>query len=872
MAGEWPLVGRDRDLADISAARAAARAGGLLLGGPAGVGKTRLAREAAAVAERGGETVRWVRATRSASPIPLGAFAPLLPPEELGEGGAQLRRAADALRAGSDEQFLLVVDDVQFLDETSAALLLQLVVMGAAFLVATLRTGEDPPDAVVALWKDELVERQEVRPLSPDDVTTLLGLVLGEVEASTALALARASGGNPLYLRELVLAAQDAGTLHDSGGMWRLQGRVSTSPRLKELVSVRLGGLSTAAQRVLDLVAVGEPIGMLGLERLTGGAGIDDLERRGLIEVLHDERRANVRVAHTVYGEVVRESMTSRGYRDVCQSLANAVEGNGARRRDDKRRIAMWRLEAGVRADIAELLAAAHDSRVASDYASTERFARAARDAGGGPTAGRLLGEVLDELGRHDEAEAVLAAAAAETSEDGERTFIAVARADNLFRGMGRAEAADGVLAEVRAQVSDSGLIGELDAQLALNRLFAGRVQEVFDITEPMLTTADLRAYSQAALQAGVARFLAGRYDDAVETSTRGFEARIALVDEVQLADAGIHLVALSFAQVERGDIEHGIATARAGYEGAAAMGHRNGQAYFAIALARGHLVRGEVVSSARYAREAALLYGEFNHPGSRWGFGALALALAHAGDVARAEEALSDLDAEPDTPVEMMDPDIDRARAWVVAARGELPRARSMLFAAADRAAATGRHGLELGALFDVARLGDPAGARDRLAPLQERVQGGLAALRIDFVDALARGDAVALDEVAGALAVCGARLWAAEAANESAIAYRVAGAPRAASAAAQRAATLSAECEGARTPALLHGTNTAVLTRREREIATLAAQGHSSREIADALVVSPRTVENHLQRAYEKLGVRGRADLGEALTRASL
>ena len=55
-------------------------------------------------------------------------------------------------------------------------------------------------------------------------------------------------------------------------------------------------------------------------------------------------------------------------------------------------------------------------------------------------------------------------------------------------------------------------------------------------------------------------------------------------------------------------------------------------------------------------------------------------------------------------------------------------------------------------------------------------------------------------------------------------------------------------------------------------REIAQLASQGQSSREIADALVVSPRTVENHLQRAYEKLGVRGRADLADALTRASL
>jgi DNA-binding CsgD family transcriptional regulator len=53
---------------------------------------------------------------------------------------------------------------------------------------------------------------------------------------------------------------------------------------------------------------------------------------------------------------------------------------------------------------------------------------------------------------------------------------------------------------------------------------------------------------------------------------------------------------------------------------------------------------------------------------------------------------------------------------------------------------------------------------------------------------------------------------------------------------------------------------------------VATLASQGLSSREIADALFVSPRTVENHLQRAYEKLGVRGRSELADALARASL
>ena len=55
--------------------------------------------------------------------------------------------------------------------------------------------------------------------------------------------------------------------------------------------------------------------------------------------------------------------------------------------------------------------------------------------------------------------------------------------------------------------------------------------------------------------------------------------------------------------------------------------------------------------------------------------------------------------------------------------------------------------------------------------------------------------------------------------------------------------------------------------LTDREREIATLAAQGLTSRAIAEQLVVSTRTIENHLQRVYMKLGVNGRAELADAI-----
>ena len=55
--------------------------------------------------------------------------------------------------------------------------------------------------------------------------------------------------------------------------------------------------------------------------------------------------------------------------------------------------------------------------------------------------------------------------------------------------------------------------------------------------------------------------------------------------------------------------------------------------------------------------------------------------------------------------------------------------------------------------------------------------------------------------------------------------------------------------------------------LTTRERQVAELAADGAKSREIADQLFLSPRTVENHLQRVYAKLGVNGRVELAPAL-----
>src|SRR5438874_6620443 len=50
---------------------------------------------------------------------------------------------------------------------------------------------------------------------------------------------------------------------------------------------------------------------------------------------------------------------------------------------------------------------------------------------------------------------------------------------------------------------------------------------------------------------------------------------------------------------------------------------------------------------------------------------------------------------------------------------------------------------------------------------------------------------------------------------------------------------------------------------TAREREVATLLARGLSRAEMAETLVVSPHTVEDHVKNLYEKVGVSSRQEL---------
>jgi len=108
---------------------------------------------------------------------------------------------------------------------------------------------------------------------------------------------------------------------------------------------------------------------------------------------------------------------------------------------------------------------------------------------------------------------------------------------------------------------------------------------------------------------------------------------------------------------------------------------------------------------------------------------------------------------------------------------------------------------------------------------------------------------------------------LLAAEAATVAAEAWRQGGDSRKAAAATRAAEDSAARCEGARTPLLVEAPTAVVLTARQRDIALLAANGAASRDIAEALHLSVRTVDSHLHSVYTKLGVSTRRQLAEAL-----
>ena len=485
-SARWPLVGREAELAAIATAREAPGCSGVVVTAAAGMGKSRLAREAQAAAGRDGALTDWVQATRSAASVPLGAFAGLLPDEVRADDPLELmRRSAEELRErAAGRPIVIAVDDAQLLDPVSATLVLHLAATGSAFVLATVRAGEPCPDAIVSLWKDAGARRMELGSLDEHAVARLIEAVLeAPVEQFALGRAAYHSQGNPMYVRELVLSALDDGVLRLQRGMWRIATRSTRLSRtLIELVTQRMSGLSEQERELLELLALGEPLRIAEAAALSDGAALSVTEAKGLVTATLDNG-GQVRLAHPIYGDALQAELPIVRARHLRLRLVEALRSRSPMTADDALRVARLSLDAGADVPGEVLIDAARAATLTGDPTLGAELAERAVAAGRGLPALLLLARAHTVRKRFQDAEATLAAAEDLATADDAGLDYLEQRTHVLFWGLNRVEETSALLERARSWSDDPGWSKRMEPlRLRFTTEIADSVQALTDV------------------------------------------------------------------------------------------------------------------------------------------------------------------------------------------------------------------------------------------------------------------------------------------------------------------------------------------------------------------------------------------------------
>jgi DNA-binding NarL/FixJ family response regulator len=831
-------VGRDHELEEAVGALASGR--GALLVGPAGVGRSRLAR---AASERAGGPVEWFH---GASTAPFGPFARLLPgPSEVPV--VERFPAAAAELAGRGPDVVAVVDDAHLLDDVSLAFVDHVLDATPVRLLLTTCADDPMPPSLARRRRDGLLAHVAVHPLHPDDVGDLVTAALpGEVDRALRRWLVETSDGNPLLLRELLADALEREAVTFEAGRWQRRGAAGPpTARLREVVGVRQGTLGDDERTAAELLAVGGqlPVGLL--EALTSPAAVVGLERREMLVAGEDSQRVEVGLAHPVHAEVLLGELGPVQVRAHLRALVAAVEVTPAGRRQDRFRLALWRARLGEVDDWRLLLDVAREV-AGRPHEEVARVATRAPHATPGP---RVHLVTALELARAAEAHG------------GGFEAATLVRALCLRLGDAAGVAAADARLEDLAPAALAAVADDSPALEAAALAVGGRPADALGAAAAVLDDADATATDRVLATAARVGALVqlGRTAEAAAVAEGGLR-------QVHGAAAGpvwALVIAQLYALLIGGRLGDAEEVATACRDAAARAGSDDGVAAIEVALASTALAQGRPRSAVRWAEAAVdkLADAELRNAA----LGVLAHAAATRGDLAVATSALDRTD-DPAT-THAIGPQLLRARAWVAVAAGRVDDAIEGL--RADAAACQGASAYvgELGFLHDVARLGRPDLVAERVAEVVAGMDDVLPPAVLAHVLALRDDDGAALEAAAAGFCRIGAAALEAEALAQAAGAHRRAGAASRSAAAAARARAVAARCEGSRTPGMAEADAVPVLTRREHQVAELAARGLTDRAVAEALGIAVRTAETHLHNAFTKLGVTRRADLGTAL-----
>lgn len=823
----------------------------VVLTGPAGAGKTRLARQLTAAAPL---PPMWWQASPAVSGVPFGALAAVVDLTDDATPAATFTRIAGL---AADAGGVIVVDDAPHLDARSADVLQRLVDAGKATVVATAREGVAVPAWMEWLWLGERTRHHTLGPLAGDDVAALVDEVLADQPAAERTGLARAlgarTGGNALFVREMLVdlrrRADDGLPVGDIG---------DAPPHLLRVLEARLAAAGPTVTATLESVAVLGSIPLAQLIERCGRDGVAEAERTGHV-VVGDDPRATVRPAHPLHAEATLAAMTVVERRTTTEAVARAVLADPALTSAERLTAVAALLDAGAPAPPDQILEAARSAFAALDHDLATRLAQAAVVAGDPFEARVILGAAHSGAGRPELAEEALRAALAVAADDDQRARAAGRLSVHLVAHGRRIAEASALLDEVAASLTDPAAVSFLDADRAKLASIRGDLSTL----PAEVADGDDVAALNGAIVGAYAHAMAG--DPVACRTTIARALPLSEAHQAVLPWSG-ELVRFSgvFAALSESGPEAAAAEAHAGLARAAEVADGAvGTWRFLLGLAEGIAGRSSSAIAALATASAELADHDL--------IGAQPLALAaHASSAAQIGQldlarSLLDRSVEAAAVDGRVRTQVAVADAWCDALEGRASGAADKLALAALEAAEGGQLVSALLVVHEMIRLGAPRAAGDVLSRV---ARGAPSTWLVAWVGDRARAEVAGDDSALARLirradggwpvAVAelhSARSTLARARGDDVVAARSA-----------LAAVRAAEALGDARPWTLRDL-ASPLTAGEQEVVDAVLGGASSRQVAEDRGVSVRTVDNQLQSVYRKLGLAGRKDLAPLL-----
>lgn len=812
------------------------------------------------------------------------------------------------LLAADRRPALIAIDDLDWCDTPSLEFVLYLLhrldeLPLALVLTGRLSIGEETSGVLDRIASHPRVHIEDLAPLDRDAITQLIARELGErADDEVTDACTHATAGNPFYLRELLVELRGDPHL-GSADLARRAFSLAPDAVIRAL-RVRVGRLGRAAAALARAVVVlGDDVPLrhaAALAELDLRAASNAADALASVEILL--ARDPLRFVHPLVRHAIAQDIPAAEFATGHFEAARLLYAEGA----GPERVAAHLLRSHTRADpwaVEPLRAAARAARSRGVPDAAVRYLQRALEE---PPQDSARVEVLAELGTAEAAAGIGDAAdhfqqARDACDDPRRRAeFALYRGRSLdSQGLHEqaAQSYDAGLAELSDDPSDPEereLHDQLQADFVATATLVPSLQ-----AEALARSADLLGRAAAGpltqgqrlrlAQTGLRAAFAGEpADQVVELAERAWDDGH-LLEHGTSQGIGWRIVTMLFTLA--GELERAEAIGGAALEDARRRG-------WPFAVASATYLRGlpllwqarvdDAVSELELARDARRLGWRQSARGAAAHH---ALALIEKGELALAEDVL--LEAEP-----LKDPhDLEDAMRLYSLAELRLVQGRaSEAFELALRSGAAAEKTVKFfgfalwrGTAAAAALAFDDRERAEELAreALERAERLGVLHQRIRSQRLLALcQDTPARIEMLRATAALGEdappRLETIKTLVELGAALRRANQRAAAREPLQRAADMAwaggasalhtrARTELAATGArprremLLSGP--ASLTPSERRIAELAATGHSNREIAQTLFVTPKTVEYHLRNTYRKLEIDGRARLVDAL-----